>query len=259
MNYQLVVLSKMCLTQNHLVHQFQSVPVNELSACPVSISEHIEELFVFPASLVSWVFPGPSFCQGSLIRLAFRGGLLLHLLQPGGLLSRSGGLLLRLLQPGGLLPCSGGLLLQPGGLLSRSCGLLLCLLQPGGLLSCSGGLLLRLLQPGGLLLPALLVPPWFSALPWLPALPASSWFSTPPWLPALPVSPGYSALPQSPVPPLPRGTASGSRSLGGAMSQIWSMNFRSLTTSGHLLSTWTLTLHRLLHYTLDYISHHPLH
>ncbi len=69
MNYQLVVLSKMCLTQNHLVPPVSVSSCNELSACPVSISEHIEELFVFPASildavnalpvLVSWVFLGP--------------------------------------------------------------------------------------------------------------------------------------------------------------------------------------------------------
>ncbi len=66
-----------------------SEPVYKLSACPVSVREHIEE-FVFPASildavnallsLVSRFFLGPSFCQGSLIRLVFHSGLLLGLL-----------------------------------------------------------------------------------------------------------------------------------------------------------------------------------
>ncbi len=37
--------------------------------------------------------------------------------------------------------------------------------------------------------------------------------------------------------------ASGSRSLEGAMSRILSMHFRSLTTRGHPLTTWTLALH----------------
>ncbi len=44
-----------------------------------------------------------------------------------------------------------------------------------------------------------------------------------------------------------------------ALSRIRSMNFRSLTTRGHSLTTLTLALHSLLHFTTDYNSHHPLH
>ncbi len=33
----------------------------------------------------------------------------------------------------------------------------------------------------------------------------------------------------------------------------------SIDNVGHPLTTCTITLHRLLQYTLDYISHHPLH
>ncbi len=59
--------------------------------------------------------------------------------------------------------------------------------------------------------------------------------------------------------PPPRCPSSAGASTCLVLSRIRSMNFRSLTNRGHLLSTWTLTLHKLLHYTLDYISHHPLH
>ncbi len=42
------------------------------------------------------------------------------------------------------------------------------------------------------------------------------------------------------------------------MSQIWSISFPSIATRGRPSIILTLTLHRLLYYTLDYISHHPL-
>ncbi len=114
-------------------------------------------------------------------------------------------------------------------------------------------------------------PPWWapgpSALPWWAPVPSS-----PPWLPALPT------LPRSTATPLPRGPGplslplfrlrstalldyigvSGSRSLGGAMSRILSMHFRSFTTRGHSLTTLTLALHKLLHTISKYNSHHPL-
>ncbi len=125
--------------------------------------------------------------------------------------------------------------------------------------------------------------PWWapvpSALPWWAPVPsAPPWWapvpSPPPWLPALPTLPRSTAtpLPRGPGPPsLPlfrlRSTAlldcigaSGIRSLGGgAMSRILSMHFCSLATRGHPLTTLTLALHKLLHITLDCISHHPLH
>ncbi len=50
-----------------------------------------------------------------------------------------------------------------------------------------------------------------------------------------------------------------SRSLGGGLSRIRVMNFRPLTTRGHLLTTWTLAPRRLSRVTPDYIYHHPLH
>ncbi len=43
------------------------------------------------------------------------------------------------------------------------------------------------------------------------------------------------------------------------LSQIWSMNFHSLTTRGHPLTTWTLALHYCCTSPSDYNSHHPLH
>ncbi len=44
-----------------------------------------------------------------------------------------------------------------------------------------------------------------------------------------------------------------------AVSWTLSMHFRLLTTRCRLLFTLTLTPHRLLHVTLDYSSHDPLH
>lgn len=43
------------------------------------------------------------------------------------------------------------------------------------------------------------------------------------------------------------------------LSQIRSMAFRPIATRGCSSIILTLTLHRLIYYTLDYICHHPLH
>ncbi len=120
--------------------------------------------------------------------------------------------------------------------------------------------------------PVLSAPPWWapgpSAPPWWAPVP-----STPSWLPALPTLPRstVTTLPRGPGPPsLPlfrlRSTAlldyigaSGSRSLGGAMSRILSMHCRSLTTRGHSFTTLTLTPHYCCHSPSNCISHHPLH
>ncbi len=120
---------------------------------------------------------------------------------------------------------------------------------------------------------------WSSALPWWSSASSAKvwwssaslwWSSAPPALPWRSSAPSWSsvlpALPQSPVSPLPHGPCppslplfrlrstalldciklgmSGSRSLGGgggALSRIRSMNFRSLTTRGHSLTTLSLT------------------
>ncbi len=223
---------------------------------------------MFCLSRVSQGSLGPNPCHGvkfHLLRLLRHGGLLLRsgglLLRHGGLLLRSGVLLLRLLRSGGLLLCRGGLLLRSGGLLLchgdlllRPGGLLFCLLHPGGLQS-------HPLRPGGLLF-RLLCPALVGSCSVCSALVGPSSV-----LPALPQSP-VSPLPHGPCPlSLPlfhlRSTAlldyiklgtSGSRSLGGgALSRIRSMNFRSLTTRGHSLTTLNLARHP------DYNSHHPLH
>ncbi len=145
-----------------LVHD----PVYELSFYPVSVSESINDCFVFPAMgprmhclcCLSLFSPDLGLCHGLLLRLLGSGG---HLLRRGGLLLRSGGLLLCLLRSGGHLLRRGGLLLRSGGLLSHRGDILLCpggllfrLLRPGGLLSRllhPGGLQSHLLRPGGLL------------------------------------------------------------------------------------------------------------
>ncbi len=139
---------------------------------------------------------------------------------------------------------------------------------------------------------ALSPPPWGApvtpAPPWgVPVTPEPPWWapvpSAPPWWAPVPSAPpwcsGLPALPQPPVSPLPHGPgppslplfclrstaildcirASGSLSLGGAMSRILSMQFRSLTTRGHLFTTLTLTPHYCCHSPSNCISHHPLH
>ncbi len=112
-------------------------------------------------------------------------------------------------------------------------------------------------------------PPWWALVPsvppWWAPVPSSL-----PWLPALPQFPA-SPLAHGPGPPslplfrlhsttlLDRMRASGSRSLGGAMSRILAMNFRPIATRGHLCITLTLTPHYCCHSPLNCISHHPLH
>ncbi len=189
-------------------------------------------------------------CVGLPSDLLRRGGLLL---KSGGPLRRRGGLLLG---SGGLLLCRGERLLRPGGLqfhLLRPDGLQSRLLCPGGLQSRllrPGGLQSRLLRPGGLqfrrLRPGFLLcrlclgpqPLHFHVDLALRPFPCSASATPPSWI----VQERLEAAPW-----------------GGAMSRILSMHFRSLATRGHPLTTLTLALHKLLHITLDCISHHPLH
>ncbi len=129
-------------------------------------------------------------------------------------------------------------------------------------------------------------PPWWSSTPvwWFPVPPAPPWWtlvpSVPPWWAPVPSSlPWLPALPQFPASPLAHGPgppslplfhlhsttlldrmrASGSRSLGVAMSRILAMNFHPIATRGHLCTTLTLTPHYCCHSPSNCISHHPLH
>ncbi len=127
--------------------------------------------------------------------------------------------------------------------------------------------------------PAPSAPPWWALAPsappwWAPVPSAPPWWapvpSSLPWLPALlqsPVSPFAHGLGPPSLPLfhlrstslLDRIGASGSRSLGGALSRIRSVAFHPIATRGHSSITLTFTPHRLLDMTLDCNSHHPLH
>ncbi len=147
-----------------------------------------------------------------------------------------------------------------------------------------GGLLLHLLHPGGSSAPPMWssAPLWRSYAPsalhwWAPALPwgSADLFALLWWSSAPPV-PGPASVPSSytstwtwlsippPDPPLhhhpPRLYCFGSiwkPLLGGALSWILSVTFHPFATRCRLLIILTLTPHRLLHITLDYISHVP--
>ncbi len=183
-------------------------------------------------SLVSFS-PGPSLYHGFMFPLLCRGCLLLCLLHHGGLLFGSGGLLLCLLCRGGFLSGSGGHLLCRGGLLFR-------LLRCGGLLSGSGGLLLRhgsllfhLLCRGVQLL-RLLCRGGAQFFLFCPFCPGSLLCR---------LHPGFLLHLDSVTNPV-----HGHPSI-----------CHQRSPRGRSSVTLTLTLHRLLHVTPDYRSHHPLH
>ncbi len=145
-------------------------------------------------------------------------------------LLRRGGLLLRLLCCGGLLSYSGGLLLRCG-IFGPVCSAVVALSSTcaagSAPLPCSAG-------------PASVPMSYTSTWTW-PSIP-------PPVPPPLHHPPGLYSF-WSIWKPL----------LGGALSWILSGVFCLLAIRGRLPITLTLTLHKLLHVTLDYISHAPLH
>ncbi len=214
----------------------KALPVLSVSTLPVS---SVSALSVFPQipdsvmvpclvhgptpvrwspvpSAPPWGAPVPSAppwgAQSRLLRL---GGLQSRLLRPGGLQSRLlrlGGLQVRLLHPGG----SQSRLLRLGGLQVR-------LLHPGGSQSRllrPGGLQVRLLRPGGLQCHPLRL--GFHMDLALRPSPCSA---------------------SAPPPTMDCLGASGSRSLGGAMSQIQAMNFAPLTHHMDFHTTQSVTDH----------------